>query len=120
LKIIICATEYYPNGSGKANVAYYVVENIKNERINCTICSPTGPDILLGNQFLIKKFGIIGLLYFWFKVLNHFKKHDYDVAWLHNPFFLFKNPFTCNIVTLHSTYIGENIHQIGNTLFLKE
>ena len=87
MKVLVCTSEYYPYGSGIANVAYNVVEQLKKMGIDCTVCSPTGPDIKLGSSKLIEKLGIVGLLYYWYKVANHFKNNDYDVAWLHNPFF---------------------------------
>jgi glycosyltransferase involved in cell wall biosynthesis len=75
--------------------------------VDCTVCSPTGPDIELGSSKMIEKFGIGGLLYYWHKVNKYFKdkEDDFDVAWLHNPLFL-KNPFKNSLVTIHATYYG--------------
>lgn len=109
MRLLICASEYYPSGSGIANVAYDIVEEMKKNGIICTVCSPTGPDIKLGSSKLIQKFGIIGLLYYWFQVSKYFNDKDsvFDVVWCHNPLFLSKNPFSCSIMTMHSTYFGE-------------
>ena len=49
MRVLICATEYYPNGSGIANVAFNVVRELESMGVECTVCSPTGPDIKLGD-----------------------------------------------------------------------
>jgi len=109
MNILICASEYYPYGSGIANVAYNVVEHLKKMGIECKVCSPNGPDITLGSFKLIKKCGIIGLIYYWYQVSVFFKNHnsDFDVAWCHNPFFFKNNPFNRCLITMNSTYYGE-------------
>ncbi|MGI6079023.1 MAG: hypothetical protein ACOYCB_12880, partial [Fastidiosipilaceae bacterium] len=56
-KLLVCATEYHPYGSGIANVVYNVVEHLKEQGVECTVCSPTGPDIKLGSLKLIEKTG---------------------------------------------------------------
>jgi len=38
LKILVCTSEYYPQGSGIANVAYNVVEKLKEKGITCEVC----------------------------------------------------------------------------------
>jgi 1,2-diacylglycerol 3-alpha-glucosyltransferase len=106
VKLLICTTEYYPHGSGIANVAYNVVEQLKQKGIDCVVCSPTGPDIQLGSRKLILKFGRIGLIYFWVKVHFVFKNSRYDAVWLHQPLFLLKNPFLNSITTMHVTSLG--------------
>ena len=107
-KILICASEYYPEGTGIANVAYNVVEMLKKKGFHCLVCSPSGPDIKIGNSRLIKHFGIVGLLFYWFKVSNHFKKNKFvGSIWLHNPLFILKSPFINVLVTMHSTYNGK-------------
>ena len=73
MKLLICASEYYPYGSGIANVAYNMVEQLKKMEIECTVCSPTG-DIKLGSSRIIERFGIIGLLYYWHQVSRYFNK----------------------------------------------
>lgn len=105
-KILICSSEYYPYGSGIANVAYNVAEQFKKLGINVTICSPTGPDIKLGSSKMIDKFGIFGLIFYWYRVSQYFKQNDYDGVWLHNPYFFKKNPFEDCVVTVHTTYHG--------------
>ena len=59
MKILICTSEYYPQGSGIANVAYNVVEKLKKKGITCEVCSPVGPDIKLGSEI---KYGRLSLL----------------------------------------------------------
>ncbi|WP_164888502.1 glycosyltransferase family 4 protein [Methanosarcina sp. MSH10X1] len=121
MKVLVCASEYYPYGSGIANVAYRVVEQLKSMDIDCSVCSPTGPDIKLGSSKLIRKLGIVGLIYYWYKVTSHFKNNDYDIAWLHNPFILKKNPFGSSLITLNSTYYGKSaqkLHPLHYNLFV--
>lgn len=55
MKLLVCATEYHPYGTGIANVVYNVVERLKELGVECTVCSPTGPDIKLGSLKLIEK-----------------------------------------------------------------
>eukprot|EP00825_Cyclidium_porcatum_P002510 TRINITY_DN11156_c0_g1_i1.p1 TRINITY_DN11156_c0_g1~~TRINITY_DN11156_c0_g1_i1.p1 ORF type:complete len:145 (+),score=13.22 TRINITY_DN11156_c0_g1_i1:125-559(+) len=105
MKLLVCASEYPPYGSGIGNVIYNVVVQLRKMGVECTICSPTGPDIQLGNKELIKKFGILGLLYFWYQVSRFFKKKsDYDVIWIQNPLFLTESPFKKKcLATMHYT-----------------
>jgi len=58
MKLLVCTTEYFPHGAGIANVVYNVVEHLKEQGVECTVCSPTGPDIILGSQRLIKRPGL--------------------------------------------------------------
>jgi glycosyltransferase involved in cell wall biosynthesis len=105
MKLLICAAEYYPHGSGIANVAYNVAEQLKKKGVDCTVCSPnTG--IKLGSSKMIQKFGILDLLFYWHQVSKYFKKKAdyYDVVWLHSPLFLKPNPFKNSLVTMHVTY----------------
>lgn len=106
MKILVCASEYYPHGSGIANVAYNVVKQLKNRGIECDVCSPTGPDIKIGS---IGKYGRLSLIYFWYKVYKKFnnKKLNYDAVWLHNPLFIKKNPFKKCLITIHSMPQGK-------------
>src|SRR5665647_1798295 len=119
MKLLVCTTEYYPHGAGIANVAYNVVKVLQTSGVNCSVCSPYGPDITLGSHYLIQKMGIIGLLYYWYRVSRYFKKNNYDAVWLHNPFFIISNPFTNALVTMHSTYHGESKWQVGNSFYLR-
>lgn len=111
MKILVCASEYYPKGSGIANVAYNVVKKLEKKGIKCEICSPTGPDIKIGN---IGEYGRLSLLYFWYKVNKFYKthNHEYDLVWLHNPLFINKNPFKKCLVTIHTTPSGQTINRI--------
>lgn len=120
LNLLVCTTEYPPNdSSGIGNVAYNVVEQLKKMNIDCTVCSPTGSDINLGSSRLIKKFGIVGLLYYWYPVYKHFKKNDFDVVWLHNPLFLNNNPFQRSLITVHTTHYGKMIQRLNPKIYYK-
>lgn len=107
MNLLVCASEYYPYGSGIANVAYNVVEQLKKRGVDCTICSPTGPDINLGSRLLIQKFGRLGLLYYWYQVGKYLENNkDFDLVWLHQPLFI-KKPFLSNsLMTMHITSFG--------------
>ena len=110
MKILVCVSEYYPKGSGIANVAYNVVNHLQSKGIDCVVCSPTGPDIRLGS---IGEFGLISLIYFWYEVKKYFKdeKTVFDGVWLHNPLFISKNTFDNSLVTIHTTTIGKRRRQ---------
>ena len=88
MKVLVCSTEYPPYTSGIGNVAYNIVEQLKKIEVDCTVCSPYGPDINIGNGKLTEKSGIPGLLIFWNKVSKYCKKNPYDILWLHNPLLL--------------------------------
>jgi glycosyltransferase involved in cell wall biosynthesis len=109
MKILVCTFDYPPHGSGIGNVAHNVVEQLKKKGIECVVCTPKGPDIKLGSLELIKKIGILGLLYYWynvFELLN--KRNEYDAIWLHNPLFIREFTFKKNcLVTIHYTYFGD-------------
>jgi glycosyltransferase involved in cell wall biosynthesis len=116
MKILICVSEYFPQGSGIAHVAYNTVETLKKKGIDCTVCSPVGPDIHIKTY---EHYGRFGLLYFWNNVRNYFKKHEknYDIIWLHNPLFLKTIPFEKCIVTIHTTAVGQ-ITQKNHPIYL--
>lgn len=117
MKLLVCTSEYFPQGAGIANVVYNVVEQLKEMGVECTVCSPTGPDIKLGSLTLIQKTGIIGLISYWNQVSHHFKNNDYDAVWLQNPFIISGNPFANCLVTMHSTYYGSSTRGVGNLPF---
>ena len=120
MKILVCSSEYPPYGSGIGNVVCNVIVQFRKKGIECTICSPSGPDIHLGSHELINKFGFLGLLYYWYQVTLFFnKKNAYDVVWLHNPYFIFSNPFSRCLITIHTTYYGLSHYHVGNTFFLR-
>lgn len=106
MKLLICASEYYPCASGIANVAYTVVEQLKKMGVECAVCSPVGPDIKLGSKSMIQKYGLLGILYYWHMVSKYFKKRAdyYDGVWLHDPLFILNNPFQKGLITMHGTY----------------
>jgi len=112
MKLLGCTSEYPPDYSaGIGNVAYNVVEQLRKKGIDCTVCSPNG-DIKLGSSKMIDKFGILGLLYYWWQVYKYFKENDFDVVWLHNPLFFKSNIFGDSLVTMHVTAYGQVIHKI--------
>jgi glycosyltransferase involved in cell wall biosynthesis len=117
MKILVCVSEYFPHGSGIANVAYNIVESLKKQNIDCKICSPTGPDIKIGNESLIKYFGFLGILYFWLRVIYYVNrnKDEFDFFWYHNPLIPKKIKLKNNLVTIHTTYYGfmkNNFHPL--------
>ncbi len=101
LRILVCATEYYPQGSGIAIVAHNVVQVLGREH-EVQVCSPTGPDVTIpaGGH------GRFGLMSFWRRLRTWLKDNDhYDALWLHNP--LVPDIGSRNaVVTLHSTAHG--------------
>ncbi len=113
MKLLVCVFEYYPHGAGIANVAYYVVSQLQKMGVDCTVCSPTGPDIKLGSNSMISRYGRLGLFYYWHKVATHFQKEvdDYDAVWLHNPIFPGHNPFLKSLVTMHVTSYEKTSHR---------
>ncbi len=115
MKLLVCTQEYPPRySSGIGNVVYNVTERLQAMGVDCTICSPTGPDITLGSSRLIRMFGILGLLYYWRQVRRYFRQgaDDYDVVWLNNPFFMRNNPFKKSLITIHGTYYGMSVRRI--------
>lgn len=91
---------------GMGNVAFNVVKKINEKGVECTICSPVGPDIKLGSKSMIRKYGILGILQYWHKVGRYFAQRveDYDLVWLHDPLFIRNNPFQRGLITMHGTY----------------
>lgn len=114
MKLLVCTSEYYPYGSGTANRVYSVVSQLQKIGVDCTICSPTGPNIKCGSKAMIDKFGRLGLLYFWHQVAKYFKEraNDYDVAWLNYPLFLRSNPLPRSLITVVSTAYGKVTHKM--------
>ena len=115
MKLLICAMEYPPEGSGIGNVVHNVAIHLKKMGIECRICSPSGPDISLGSKELIQRYGFFGIVFFWYKVSQFLKREDYDCVWVHNPYFIFQFPFSQGISTIHTTYYGVWHNHIGNT-----
>jgi glycosyltransferase involved in cell wall biosynthesis len=114
MRLLICTSEYYPIGAGVANRVYNLVFHLQKIGVKCTVCSPTGPDIKLGSSVMIKKFGILGRLYYWYQIINYFRERigDYDIVWLNNPLIITNNPFPKSLVTIDSTYYGKSKHKI--------
>lgn len=114
MKILVCTYEFPPYySSGVGNVAYYIVSQLQKMGIDCTVCSPMGPDIKLGSSSMIAKYGRLGLLYYWHQVGRYFRQRDenYDVVWLHNPLFIKGNPFAKSLITIHVTSYEKTIHR---------
>ncbi len=107
MNLLVCASEYYPHGFGIANVAHRVIERLETRSVRCTICSPTGPDIRIGNRRLIRDLAIGGLLHYWRGVARLPDVDDYDAVWMHNPLFLGATPFPHGVATIHSTYLNK-------------
>ena len=110
LNLLVCASEYYPHGSGIANVAHHVVERLRDRGISCTVCSPTGPEIRVGSGRLIHDLAIGGLLQYWRGVSRLRTAQEYDAIWLHNPLFPGASPFPHAVATIHSTYLNKFRH----------
>jgi glycosyltransferase involved in cell wall biosynthesis len=108
VNILVCTQEYYPKGSGIANVAHYVVEELKKKGHICTIMSSNTGDIPVNTEKLIKKISGFGLIYFWEKVRKYIKQNEttYDIIWVHNPLFLRKIYSSKIYSTVHTTYKG--------------
>jgi glycosyltransferase involved in cell wall biosynthesis len=85
-----------------------MVKEFRKRGHQCIICSPTGPDIKLGSQTLIRRMAGLGLLYYWWRVKRHFadKAPEWDAVWLHWPMFLGRCPFQGAVITFHGTYRG--------------
>jgi len=113
MKLLVCVSEYYPHGAGIANVAYYVVSQLRKMGVDCTVCSPAGPDIKLGSNSMIGRYGRLGLFHYWHKVATYFQKETdkYDAVWLHNPMFIKRNPFAKSLVTIHVTSYEKTVHR---------
>ena len=105
MRLLVCTTEYYPHGSGIANVAYNVVQQLEKKGVECIVCSPTGPDIKIE---AIPGCGRLSLIHYWHRVSKYFQNRQdrYDLAWLHYPLILKSNPFKKSYVTIHSTAYG--------------
>lgn len=120
MRLLVCLTEYPPIfSSGIGNVAYEVSKKLKERKIETIVCSPTGPDIKLGSALLIQKFGIIGLLYYWYQVSKYFRKNNFDAVWLHNPLLIRDNPFLRSVITIHTTYYGFSIQGFNPKIYYK-
>ncbi|QSZ67340.1 glycosyltransferase family 1 protein [Methanofollis aquaemaris] len=115
MNLLICSFEYYPYGTGIANVTYNVVKKLEERGITCTVASPTGPDIKLGNRSLIMRFGVGGLFHYWHTVTRRLREGDYDAVWMHQPMFPGRVPFNRCVATLHSTSYGEYTHWPDST-----
>lgn len=122
LNLLVCVPEYPPhNSSGIANVAYNIVERLKSMGIQCTVCSPKGPNIAIGSANMIYYFGILGLLFYWYRVAEYLNKNgkEYDVVWLHNPLILKTFPLQEILITMHTTYYGYRKHKVKPLIYYK-
>jgi len=123
LKILVCVSEYPPRASGIGNVAYRMVREFEKRGHTCTVCSPTGPDITLGNDRMMERLGGLRPLYFWWRVSRYFqgKASGWDAVWLHWPMFMEGSPFHRAVITFHGTYMGfkEMAKELRSSFFLK-
>lgn len=107
MKILMATQEYYPKGSGIANVAYYIVEELKKLGHEVKVLSPYGPDIKIGYEKAIEKYAGFGLLPFWIRTSGYIGNNydNYDLFVLHNPLMLKKiNPKKIFSI-VHTTYV---------------
>ncbi len=108
MKILICSSEYYPKGSGIANVAYYVAQELKKKGHSITVLSTDCGDINFKEyESRISKFGGLALIGFWEKARKCIiaSYEDYDLFWVHNPLFLRKIKPNKIFATIHTTYV---------------
>lgn len=104
LKILVCAPEYYPQGSGIAIVAHNVVTMLAQEH-EVHVCSPVGPDIVIASR---DDRGRFGQMSYWKGVRGWLRDNNsYDAIWLHNPLVPDIGASNC-VVTLHSTAYGRS------------
>ncbi len=112
MNVLICGSELYPKTpkGGIGVCVNNVAEYLRKEGICCDVCSPFGPEIRVPLEFLGKNYGVFSLLSFWQKVSRKIKDDvsDYDVVWLHQPFFIGKFPFNKCLVTMHTSIIEFN------------
>lgn len=105
-------SEYPPDASGIGNVARFIAEEFIKKGHECTICSPSGPDIFLGDKKYENRFGGLGTIHFWYQVSKYFENNyaEFDAIWLHQPLFVLKKcPFPKGVITVHTTYSGKNL-----------
>jgi len=128
MKILIISQEYYPKGSGIANVVHNLKKSMETSGNDVDICSPTGPDYKIGKaDLLIEKAGGLGIAYFWYKVGKLLKKLEpkYDLIYLHNPMLFTKitsRKIFCVVHTLYYSalkeYAWKDIGKIPYYLFM--
>lgn len=85
-----------------------MVKEFRKRGHECTVCSPTGPDIKLGSSFLIRRLAGLGLLHYWWCVQRRFSggTPEWDAVWMHWPLFAGRCPFASGFITFHGTYRG--------------
>jgi glycosyltransferase involved in cell wall biosynthesis len=99
MRILLVAHEYYPQGSGIANVVYSLKNSMTRLGHDVEVCSPIGPDIKVhGTESLIKRTGGLGIAIFWLKVGKLLRDihPEYDAIYVHNPL-LFRHIKSNNI-----------------------
>jgi len=105
LDILICTQEFPPRGSGIAYVAKNAADALRRRGHKVTVCSPDGPDIARGSEWLIRKTGGLGLLWFWRGARRACRAASHDVIWTHNPLFLRRTNGGRFVHTVHTTYL---------------
>jgi len=113
MKILVCASEYYPlTPMGGIGVCVHnIVKCLEELGVKCDICSPHGPDIKIPPNFIgNKNYGVLSLLRYWNRVSSYLKNYanHYDVVWVHQPFVLGKFPFKDCFVTMHTSIFDYN------------
>lgn len=107
LRILLCAHEYPPMGSGIAYVVKNLAAALGAAGHAVRVCSPMGPDVRLGSRNLIERTGGIGILRFWEAVRRHLSQRgeEYDIVWCHNPLFRRAVEHPGLLFTVHTTYL---------------
>jgi len=106
----MCATEYPPtHSSGIGNVIFNVAGALRRSSAECVICTPTGPDIMVGNLEHIRNFGLLGMLEYWSRLRAYLISNNdqFDIIWLHNPLLPRRSEIQQAVVTFHTTYFGK-------------
>lgn len=106
LRILICAHEHPPMGSGIAYLVRNIAQALRNLGHEVQVCSPVGPDVILGGRNLIERTGGVGIVAFWCHVRRYIRAHkkEYDIIWTHNPLFI-RKPKVPLFSTVHTTYL---------------
>jgi glycosyltransferase involved in cell wall biosynthesis len=110
MKVLLVSAEYPPYGSGIGNVVRTLRNHMMGKRISVDVLSRHGADVnIAGTSSLLP--GLVGLMAFWQKAINHVAKkaRDYDLVSMHSPLAagIGKLYYANRImVTFHTTYRG--------------
>lgn len=112
-RICISTPEYLPTGSGIAIACSELASELKRKGIQVDVLSKsTEADIIIRQPRYLP--GFIGFLYFWNSAFKYLLENqdDYDLIWIHQPFFLGGNRLERiqrTLVSIHTTYYGFKI-----------